>query len=184
MINCSSETLSQVELLDFLNLNPTLSQSLLSGCNHNLDEVTTLIKPVLSAPERCHLTPFYIYAVSLGRIAFLVTNLNLNSGKISCSVTSPATSWSIGRSPNSGVRIAERSVSRCHAVISHHAFSNFFMTDVGSLNGSWVNGVAIAPQERKILHDGDILRFGGIFAEFFSLMRWEKDAKVSDITYS
>jgi hypothetical protein len=182
MINCSSEKLSQVELLDFLNLNPTLAQSLLSGCNHNIDEVSTLIQPVLSAPERCHLTPFYIHAVSLGRIAFLVTNLH--SGNANFDATSPATSWSIGRSPSSGIRIAERSISRCHAVISHHAFSNFFMTDAGSLNGTWVNGVAIAPQERRVLHDGDILRFGSISAEFFSLMRWEEGATLPDITYS
>ncbi len=182
MINCSPEKLSQVKLLDFLDLHPTLARSLLSGCNHNIDEVTTLIKPVLSARERCHLTPFYIYGVSLGRIAFLVTNLN--SGNTDFAATSPATSWSVGRSPNSGVRIVEQSVSRCHAVISHHAFSNFFMTDAGSLNGTWVNGTAIAPQERMILRDGDILRFGSISAEFFSLMRWEKDVQLPDITYS
>lgn len=141
-----------------------------------------IIEPVLNAPSRCQLTPFYIYAVSLGRTAFLASNLRTDGHEFSA--TTPATSWLIGRTCSSGIRIADRSVSRCHAVISHHAFSNFFVTDVGSRNGTWVNGNPLMPQERRVLHDGDILRFGGVSVEFFSLMRWEKDAVLQDITYS
>ena len=140
------------------------------------------MEPVLSAPDRCHLTPFYVYAVSLGRTAFLATNLH--SSQRNFSATSPATSWSVGRSPTSDVSISDQSVSRCHAVVGHHAFSNFFITDVGSRNGTWVNGAEISRQERKVLNDGDVLRFGNVSAEFFSLMRWDKEDAVQDITYS
>ncbi len=182
MLNRSSEKILSAGLLGSLNLNPDLLQSLLSGCNHNLDEVTTLIEPVLNASARCYLTPFYVYAVSLGRIAFLATNLS--SKQRSFSATAPSTSWSVGRSPNSGIYIAEGSVSRCHAVISHQASSHFFITDLGSCNGTWVNGTAIAPQKRTILRDGDILRFGSVATEFFSVMRSDNNTIVQDVTYS
>ncbi|MEO1519885.1 MAG: FHA domain-containing protein, partial [Cyanobacteria bacterium J06633_2] len=165
----------------FLNRNPTLSKSLLSDCNHDLNEVTMIIQPVLKAPNRCNSTPFYIYAVSLGRLAFLTTNLH--SGKNKLSTTTPATSWSIGRSLTSGIHIAERSISRCHAVISHHAFRNFFITDLGSRNRTWLNGTALEPNTRETLHDGDVLRFGNVSAEFFSQTHWEKNEAIPDVTF-
>ncbi|MEB3213305.1 MAG: FHA domain-containing protein [Leptolyngbyaceae bacterium] len=140
-----------------------------------------IIEPVLKAPARCHSTPFYIYAVSLGRLAFLTTNLH--SGQNKLSTTTPATSWSIGRSLTSGIHIAERSISRCHAVIGHHAFSNFFITDLGSRNRTWLNGTAVSPHSRETLNDGDVLRFGNVSAEFFSMTRWEKDEAIPDITF-
>jgi len=182
MLNCSSQPLSsRGRLLNFLNLNPPLFQMLLSGCDHDLNEVTTIIEPVFQASERCNLTPFYIYAVSLGRIAFLATNLGSSQG--SFSVTSTATSWSVGRSPASGVHISHRTVSRCHAVVSHHSFSNFFITDLGSCNGTWVNDIAIAPHKREIVRDGDVIRFGSVCAEFFSLIRCREHVTVQDTTY-
>ncbi|MEM7769917.1 MAG: FHA domain-containing protein [Cyanobacteria bacterium P01_E01_bin.6] len=182
MFNRSLEQSSDTAVIGFLNLNPTLSQCLLSDCKHDLNEVTMIIEPVLKASSRCHSTPFYIYAVSLGRLAFLTTNLHSEHNKFSTTI--PATSWSIGRSLTSGVHISEPSVSRCHAVIGHHSFSNFFITDVGSRNRTWVNGSMISPHSRKTLNDGDVLRFGSVSAEFFSLIRWERDAAVQDITYS
>ena len=62
----------------------------------------------------------------------------------------------IGRGRSADVMIAEPTISRAHAAIGYDA-AGFFMQDLGSTNGTRVNGDR---QARVALSDGDELQLG------------------------
>ncbi|MCL2004760.1 MAG: SpoIIE family protein phosphatase [Planctomycetaceae bacterium] len=62
----------------------------------------------------------------------------------------------IGRSANSEVALDHHGISREHAVISHDE-TGYYLTDLGSRNGTYINGNAV--KEKIKLADGDLLRF-------------------------
>ena len=69
---------------------------------------------------------------------------------------------SIGRRPDSNIVLADPNVSRSHAEIRPHGDS-FLLIDLGSTNGSKVNGVRV---DQRVLHDGDELTFGNTHMRF------------------
>ncbi len=72
--------------------------------------------------------------------------------------------WTIGRSSNCSITLPDRTISRQHALLISTANRDFFVTDLVSRNGSFVNGKPIAEPQR--LCDGDYLRMGKIEIEF------------------
>lgn len=50
-------------------------------------------------------------------------------------------------------------VSRRHAVIYNNE-NQYFVMDLGSMNGTYVQGVRLKPKQRVMLKDGDTVRFG------------------------
>ncbi|HEY9910078.1 MAG TPA: FHA domain-containing protein [Thermosynechococcaceae cyanobacterium] len=149
--------------LSFLEENPSLSESLLAD-GHNLNQVVTLIQPVLQAPERCEISSLYIQAVSTGRTAFLTTNL-LDSCQTH--VTDSGTSWLLGRDLTCAIALQNSSISRCHAVIAHCVERGFSIMDVGSSNGTFVNRRRLRPQDPRFLKDGDLVELSNLRIEFF-----------------
>lgn len=148
--------------LEWLEQNPSLSNLLLADCDYDLEEVSEIIKPVLTAPQRCR-RGLYVQAVVTGQTAFLATNLLQEHIAIVSPVSS---SWLIGRSTVCPIRLSDRSVSRCHAVMGHSS-SGFYITDLGSLNGTWINAQRLGTAERVDLEDGDLVQFGTVSIEFF-----------------
>jgi hypothetical protein len=80
---------------------------------------------------------------------------------------------SVGRAKNNDIVIRHPSVSKLHAhfLISHdtprgEAPVNLRLTDVGSSNGTQINGQELAPDEIRELNPGDLINFGEIAAEF------------------
>jgi pSer/pThr/pTyr-binding forkhead associated (FHA) protein len=65
----------------------------------------------------------------------------------------------IGRRPANNIVIPDPYVSGSHAVITA-ADGSFSLTDVGSTNGTLVNGERLAPNEPRQLSDGDEVTFG------------------------
>ena len=63
---------------------------------------------------------------------------------------------SVGRHPESSIFLDDISVSRKHAILSR-AESGYTISDVGSLNGTYVNGDRV---EKEALHSGDEVRIG------------------------
>lgn len=63
----------------------------------------------------------------------------------------------IGRGEGAAVHLTDASVSRHHAAIRHE-HANFWIVDLGSANGTFVNGIAVT-QPRALRH-GDRLRLG------------------------
>ena len=63
----------------------------------------------------------------------------------------------IGRGEGAAIHLADSSVSRQHAAIRHEDAS-FWIVDLGSANGTFVNGIAVTAA--RVLRHGDRLRFG------------------------
>src|SRR5262245_28741037 len=64
--------------------------------------------------------------------------------------------FTIGRAAENSLSISSSIVSRSHAELIRNG-DEFLLRDLGSINGSFVNGTRVSQQ---ILKDGDILRFG------------------------
>ncbi len=69
----------------------------------------------------------------------------------------------IGRLDDCTVKISDGNTSRHHAQI-HRAGSGFIITDLGSTNGTYVNGTRLMADHR--LADGDIVTVGSVSLRF------------------
>jgi len=74
--------------------------------------------------------------------------IQLNSGNV----------WKIGRTEQNTVMLPDDMVSRNHAIIQQMEGGEFFLIDMGSRNGSFVNGRRVSSP--VALRDGDHLSFG------------------------
>jgi hypothetical protein len=105
--------------------------------------------------------PKYFQGVVRGQQAYITTNLMDNE---SIAVMQPQMVWSLGRNREAGIPIKDKMMSRRHAVILYVREENaFYMLDLNSMNGSYVNGQRLSQRQR--LQDGDFLRVGN--TEFF-----------------
>lgn len=75
----------------------------------------------------------------------------------------------IGRGPDNQIAIPERHVSRQHAVVSYRD-GIFMISDLGSANGTFVNGERLVQGVQKPVFENDEIRFG---AERF-LFHWRR----------
>ncbi len=69
----------------------------------------------------------------------------------------------IGRSQDATIRLADAGISRQHATIRREG-SHWWLTDLGSANGSYVNDVAISAA--RVLRSGDRLQLGTLVMMF------------------
>ena len=67
-------------------------------------------------------------------------------------------SWAIGRGDGCAVMLDSRSVSRLHALIQRRDAGDLALVDLGSRNGSFVNGIRVSFP--VALHDNDKIVFG------------------------
>ncbi len=117
-----------------------------------------LIPPVVIPPL------YYIQAAQVNHRAFLTTNLaNPNAPQ----VTVISSTWLLGRSRNCAVVVQDRSVSRCHAVVGYDMQQGFYIMDVGSSNGTCLNGTRLSVLKRYPLKDGDVIAMCNLNVEFF-----------------
>jgi hypothetical protein len=163
MLNLPPSASTHERARHFLNTHPHLSASLLDDCEQDMHKVSTFVEPLLEIPPHCG-TAFYIQAATTGKTAFLTTNLaNVEEAK----VTAISTTWLIGRSRNCAITMGHKSISRCHAMIGHVLNQGFYVMDVGSSNGTFLNGQRLSTLERHLLRDGDTLRLSHVAIEFF-----------------
>ena len=74
-------------------------------------------------------------------------------------IISPKKKTSIGRAKENDIRLTEARVSRKHAVIGWLRFQQAFsISDLGSLNGTFLNGTKIPAYHASLLHDKDKIR--------------------------
>jgi hypothetical protein len=66
----------------------------------------------------------------------------------------------IGRSLSSDLRLADETVSRMHAVLAHTGPGAWTLTDLASMNGTFLNGARVAGTV-EVRH-GDLVRFGTV----------------------
>jgi hypothetical protein len=130
----------------------------------DLTERNQLDKPIdsLSIPEGLS---YYIQAAQHNHRAFLTTNLcHANNTAF---VTALSSTWLIGRSRNCAIVVHERSVSRCHAVVGYDVQQGFYLMDVGSSNGTYLNRKRLSVLKRYALADGDLITLCNLPFEFF-----------------
>jgi diguanylate cyclase (GGDEF)-like protein/PAS domain S-box-containing protein len=90
-------------------------------------------------------------------------------------------SWSIGRSPDSVVVLSDRWVSRDHAEIQLLDNGSYYLVDLGSGNGSFVNGQRVTLPIR--LSDSDLLTIGRTEIEF-QLLASELPTQIHGVGHS
>lgn len=108
-------------------------------------------------------TPLYIIGNhSTTHDASLTTNL---IGDRSQTLHQPEQTWLIGRAIDAGLCLDDARLSRYHAAIQFCPDTGFELVDLGSTNGSFVNGEAV--RHRQQLNEGDRLRLGSLTILFF-----------------
>jgi len=68
----------------------------------------------------------------------------------------------VGRSHDCDVVVGEATVSRFHAELRHGEDDEWTIRDLGSTNGTWLNG---SPVREARVFRGDVLRLGGLRLE-------------------
>ena len=87
----------------------------------------------------------------------------------------------IGRHPKNRIKVLEADISKVHCLIASEKHNGFSIRDLGSRNGTFVNGKRI--KGKKLLADGDELRIGNTRCLFRELtearkVKWlEEDLK-------
>lgn len=107
---------------------------------------------------------YYIQAAQHNHRAFLTTNLCHGDTAF---VTALSSTWLIGRSRNCAIVVHDRSVSRCHAVVGYDVQQGFYLMDVGSSNGTYLNSKRLSVLKRYALVDGDVITLCNLQFEFF-----------------
>lgn len=125
-----------------------------------LDEILQLektnYKTFASIATRC------VTGVIQGQTAYLVSNLA--NGRTQTLLQSQGI-WTIGRDRQLSIPIPDRRLSRHHAAIQYIQNQGFYLVDLGSMNGSFVNGEPL--QGRRLLRDGDRIRLSSLTFSFF-----------------
>ena len=86
-------------------------------------------------------------------------------------VSLPITHWEnvIGRSSSVDLRIKEKTVSKNQALLIRRSEEKWMIKDLGSTNGTLVNGRRLEPGHRYIIEAGDEITLGGIRATLASI---------------
>lgn len=104
----------------------------------------------------------YVQGVVQGRQVYLTTNLV--RGKTQSLMQSQGI-WLIGRDRKAAMSIQDKRLSRRHAAIQYREHRGFYLLDLNSTNGTFVNGEAVRHQ--VLLKDGDRIRLGSLSFVFF-----------------
>ena len=71
----------------------------------------------------------------------------------------------VGRVSDNTIQIEDASVSSHHAELTLHG-TDYVLKDLGSTNGTRLNGNAVAPEEEHPLQPGFVVRFGSISVRY------------------
>ena len=104
----------------------------------------------------------YVQATVEAERVFLTTNLL--QGKTQQLFQSQHC-WVIGRDRKAGLPVQDKRLSRRHAMIQYIAGQGFYLVDLSSTNGSYVNGELV--RRPVLLKDGDRIRLGSLSFLFF-----------------
>jgi len=102
-------------------------------------------------PSEKNKLPFIAWLVLLDKQGNPVEDLRLRKSKLV-----------IGKSKEADIKIDNKTISNLHAIIYYKA-GDFFVDDLNSTNGTFVNNKKI---ERQVLQDGDLLTLGKIQTKF------------------
>lgn len=104
----------------------------------------------------------YVQGVVQSHQTHLITNLPKGKTQILCQ---PDLTWVIGRDRKAPISVRDKRLSRRHAVLQYVEGEGFYLVDLESTNGSFVNGEPV--RYCTLLQDGDQLRLGSLAFTFF-----------------
>lgn len=87
----------------------------------------------------------------------------------------------IGRSPGNDLTLEAAAVSRYHATISLRN-GEVFLQDLGSINGTYINGQRLPPNEPYILQSGEEIQIGELRLIFYTVDPTQADVLVDETT--
>lgn len=93
---------------------------------------------------------------------YLITNLFHDTTQV---LIQPQNGWIIGRDRNTAIPFPDKRLSRRHALVQYVAGQGFYLQDLNSTNGSYVNGEPV--RRPVLLKDGDRIRLGSLSFIFF-----------------
>ncbi|NJM97558.1 MAG: adenylate/guanylate cyclase domain-containing protein [Phormidesmis sp. RL_2_1] len=73
--------------------------------------------------------------------------------------------WTVGRSDDNSFVLCDRWISRNHAMLQHMDTGEYYLIDLGSRNGSFLNGRRVSVP--VTLHNGDAITFGQTQLNFY-----------------
>lgn len=69
-----------------------------------------------------------------------------------------AAEWLIGREPSAALFVGEKQISRKHALLKLDGKGQITITDLGSTNGTFINGQKLTPQQAQVFTKADTVR--------------------------
>ncbi len=83
----------------------------------------------------------------------------------------PITHWEniVGRSSSVDLRIKDKTISKSQALLIRRSETQWMIKDLGSTNGTTVNGHKLIPGRRYLIEPGDKILFGGVKATLASI---------------
>jgi hypothetical protein len=105
----------------------------------------------------------YIQGIVQANQAYLISNLLNDQSQM---LIQPQMVWTFGRNRAAALPLQDRKLSRRHAVIMYVINDGFYLIDLNSMNGSYVNGQRV--QQRQKLEDGDRICMGSTQFCFFT----------------
>ncbi len=84
--------------------------------------------------------------------------------------------WTVGRSEDNNVVLSDRWISRNHAMLQSMENGEFYLIDLGSRNGSFINGRRVSIP--VTLQNGDRLTFGQTELEFYCPVQQALDPSI------
>ncbi len=104
----------------------------------------------------------YILGIVETETVYLITNL-LDSR--TQKITQPQWIWTMGRAGGNAITLADHHLSRHHAALQYIPGQGFFLHDLNSTNGTYLNQEILQAPRR--LYEGDRLRIGSLVISFF-----------------
>lgn len=148
----------------FMARNTHLADSLPREIAQNSQQLAQMLAPVFAATQRCRLAEYYMQANTNDQFHFLSSNL-INRTCISTTATGQC--WLLGRSAACAFPLPLASVSRFHAALGVCNDRGFYIVDLGSRNGTYINQRRIPPLRKYFLRDGDVINLSHIQFNFF-----------------
>lgn len=142
---------------------PWILDTLFRNLSYDLEQVADVIDPILTAQNHCYRTDWYVQGIVAEDRAFLSTNINPDRA---IQVTLCSTRWLLGQGSRCTVVMPQPGIADCHAALNFDPLRGFFLTDLGTGGGTWVNGRRLAPAQRHYLQDGDLVKLGSLRFEF------------------
>ncbi len=142
---------------------PTLLDTLLRNLKFDLEAVTQVIDPILTARNYCHIFDHYLQGIIVNDKCFIASNLNRHQ---EIQVTPCGSRWLIGRGTGCKITAVDFGVSFYHASLNFNAEAGFSLTDLDSSSGTLVNHQRLSPVHPYPLQDGDLVQMGNLCFEF------------------